>query len=188
MAEAASDQVPEPERVIGVVNAVLAADGPEKRRLIETESDILLHPAAEEVLRNASERAAERGDHNDSKAHKWHADLLAACRTHGVDATFADERWVSPSGLSNEVSAALDALRDAVKADDASSNPETLRRKDTICRYILGALSRSTHGALWTAVSFIHGDTLQDLGDLTDDISVLRQAEQAYRGGLTDNP
>ncbi len=57
-----TEDAPEPGRLIELLNAFLAADEPEMRRLLEVEGSILLHPAAEDELRHPVRTASEKGD------------------------------------------------------------------------------------------------------------------------------
>jgi hypothetical protein len=71
---------PSADRMLELMNLFLAAQPAEMRRLIEAEGEVLLNPAVEASLREAA------GESEAASFYTAHADLLVACRAHGVSA------------------------------------------------------------------------------------------------------
>lgn len=79
---------------VDVINACLAAELAEKRRMLEgVEGELLLRPETEHVLRDLAEDDEEATQHLS-----WHGDLLAACRANGIASVF----WALEEGTGSE--------------------------------------------------------------------------------------
>ena len=176
---------PDPERLAQLLSALVAAEPPKVRRLLEIEAETLLHPTAEAVLRSAARTAASHDEDKAARGYESCADLLAACREHGVAAVFA--QWLQePRQLSlpRGMAEAWHELQTIVEDGTSERDCRRLKRQIALCEQMLAALPRRDHADLWPIIEGTLGNALKSLGNLTGDISVLRLAEQAYRAAL----
>ncbi|MBR1219167.1 CHAT domain-containing protein [Bradyrhizobium sp. U87765 SZCCT0131] len=178
--------LPDQERVVALLNALIAAGRDDKRILIETEQALLLHPLAEDMLRANAEHAAS-GKHEEARQRILaHADLLAACRERGIEAAF--EEFHARTGSTVDIMALNAELQALVAEAKRHPTGENFERQIELCEQMSEIATRARAPGAWAALQGMRGDALDGLGDLTSSPARYEQAEAAYREALTEMP
>jgi tetratricopeptide (TPR) repeat protein len=189
MSEVASNPSPDRAQIIEALGELMETDLPQIRAVLERHANLLLHPAAEETLRDAAAAAREAGEQKVADGFIWHANLLADCRMRGIGGVFVEIAVDGESkDLAVEIAEDLQRLQELSKVNDYGFSNDNLIAQLGICHRILQLMSKPTdHNYMIRGLVLdTLGDALSRLGEREAGISRLEEAVAAYRAALKE--
>lgn len=134
--------MPNPTLMQAVLALINAESEAERKRVLESQRDVLLTDDAEQLLNDWLAQSA--GKH--ARTLQESLALLARCRQEGIEGAFAEPvRPLSSSSTPND----LDALLDEI---DSLSQPPQMPRRVELCREALKLVKREDDPEQWASV------------------------------------
>lgn len=129
---------PSQEQITMAVESLLAAESwEEKKRLVETQLDLLLTKAADQLFASLLEQ--KQGDADATRILEEHRDLLARCRDEGIELAFAG--FLLPTDLQVLLS-----------ESERLTRPGEMPRKIAVCRAALRLVDRTMEPQQWASL------------------------------------